>query len=135
MSNTQTAPTASQAPAVSSVSSVSKPNAYCRFAATVDRRITKVGRHALVGVAGGGAAAAAGHYGVAGLTLTPTVVGVGVGVGVGVSLLGDLVLIDADEYAACRLMLDSKEVDKRYNEMMKGSKKSQGKIDATLATL
>ena len=138
MSNTQTAPTAPQAPTASQVQTApaaTKPGIYTRFAAQTDRRITRVGRHALVGVAGGGAAAGLAHYGVAGLSLSPTTVGVGVGVGVGVSLLGDLVLIDADEYTACRLKLDYQEVEKLKGDIKKSGAKRQERIASILATM
>lgn len=79
---------------------MSKPGLYTRYAAATDARITKVGRHTLVGATGAGVAAGLGHYGVAGLELTPQTVAIGGAVGVAGSVLADVVLLDEEEYDA-----------------------------------
>ena len=112
-----------------------KPGAYARYAAQVDNRIGRVGRHAAVGVVGGGVAGAAGHFGVGGLELSPATVGVGVAVGVAASVAADLVLLDEDEYLAAQAANVNKRAEALARDIEKRSPKEQENIKSMLLAM
>ena len=112
-----------------------KPGVYARYCAQVDSRIGRIGRHAAVGVVGGGVAGAAGHFGVGGLELSPATVGVGVAVGVAASVAADLVLLDQDEYLAAQVSFTNKQAAALNADVDKRSPKEQENIKSMLLAM